>query len=125
MEQVFLQLESGARYIRNPKFLPESNKTSMRIEPILTSPMPSDIWSFLRNPGEQSEDLKKFLKEEIKVHGTFLISSFENQVGLKHLSHQTTTTQKNRNNFLIDSNVNHSTNSIHLSITSSKTYSMY
>ena len=63
------------------------------IEPIFNAPLDTDIWSFLKNPGAKSQDLEKFLKEEIKLRGKFSVSSFEAKFGLKHLSHKTAATR--------------------------------
>ena len=63
------------------------------IEPIFNEPLDTDLWSFFKNPGEKSQDLEKFLKEEIKSRGKFSVASFEAKFGLKHLSHKTSTTR--------------------------------
>ena len=59
---IILTIGAGCK-LHSKSYVFNRNKESFQetVEPILTSPMPSDIWSFLRYPGEQSEDLKEFL----------------------------------------------------------------
>ena len=60
------------------------------IQPIMTSVMPPDFWTFLQNPTNK-EKLNSFIRLEMKNKGTFRVQEFETSFGLKHLTHQNAT----------------------------------